>query len=257
MNVGFDGRLKEKLGQRRPLLGLFISIPAAAISELAGLAGFDFLILDNEHGPAGLETTEHLIRAATCAGVPPVVRVSGADPREILRTLDIGAAGVQVPQVNSRQQAELVVQAAKYPPAGIRGVAFSTRAASYGFATATDHVRNSNDQTVVVVHMETVEALQNLPEIATVPGIDAIFIGPTDLSTSMGHAGNPDHPEVQAAIEGAVGVIRAAGKAPGILISGPDAFRRWAAAGVVYMPANVVNVMGQAFRTLTKVRHEI
>jgi 4-hydroxy-2-oxoheptanedioate aldolase len=147
-----DGRMPELLRGPQPLLGIFISIPSPALVEMTGHAGFDFVVIDNEHGPAGIETTEHLIRAARCAGVVPIVRVSGANQQEILRTLDVGASGVQVPQVNTLEQARLVAGAAKYPPAGSRGVAFGTRAAGYGFFGGAAYVAAANEQTVVVTH---------------------------------------------------------------------------------------------------------
>ncbi|BDG60197.1 HpcH/HpaI aldolase family protein [Caldinitratiruptor microaerophilus] len=245
-----DTRLKEWLREGRTLVGLFVSIPHPALVEMAGFAGFDFVILDNEHGPAGIETTENLIRAARAAGVVPVVRVSSANTQEILRTLDIGASAVQVPQVNDRATAELAVRSAKYPPEGIRGVANSTRAAGWGFFGGLEHIERSNAGTAVVTHVETVEALRNLDDLLTVPGIDAMFIGPTDLSTSMGHPGNPGHPEVQGAIEGAIRRIAAAGKAPGILVGDPAAYRAWREKGARYLVFNIASLI---VRSLTDV----
>ena len=129
MNV-IDTRLPALLRGRRPLLGMFVGTPAPALVEMCGHAGFDFVIIDNEHGPSGIESTERMIRAARAAGVIPVVRTLEPD---ILRVLDIGASGIQVPQVNTAEQAARIVAAAKYPPVGTRGAAFSTRAAGFGF----------------------------------------------------------------------------------------------------------------------------
>lgn len=244
----FDGRFPGYLKENRPLIGMFMGIPSPALVEMAGFARFDFVILDNEHGPAAIETTEHLIRAAKAAGIVPLVRVSGANTQEILRTLDAGASGVQVPQVNDVETAKMVVQAAKYPPLGNRGVAFSTRAGGFGFYGGAAHVKNSNEQTVVVTHVETVEAVRNLDAMVQVEGIDAMFIGPTDLSVSMGHAGNPGHPDVQATIAECIRKIAAAGKVPGVLVTSAEEFHKFAALGARYMPTNITMLIGGAFK---------
>jgi 2-keto-3-deoxy-L-rhamnonate aldolase RhmA len=217
---------------------------------MAGHAGFDFVVIDNEHGPAGIETTEHLIRAARCAGIVPIVRVSGAIQQEILRTLDVGASGVQVPQVNTVEQARLVASAAKYPPLGSRGVAFGTRAAGYGFFGGNAHVETSNTQTVVITHIETVEAVASLDGMLAVAGLDVVFIGPTDLSVSMGYPGNPGHPEVQATIADCIRRIAAAGRVPGLMVTTTDEFRKYAELGARYITVNMSNIVAGAMKTL-------
>lgn len=247
-----DVRMAQMLKEDRPLLGMFIGIPNAALVEIASFAGFDFVIIDNEHGPAGIETTENLIRAARGVGIPPVVRVSGANVQEILRTLDAGASGVQVPQVNNADQMRLVVEAAKYPPLGNRGVAFSTRAAGYGSFGGAAHVQRSNEQTIVVTHVETVEAVKNLDSMLAVGGVNAVFIGPTDLSVSMGHAGNPGHPEVQETIAACIAKIRAAGVAAGVLVTSPEDFAKFAGLGALYLPCNGVGLVNGGFRAMVK-----
>jgi 4-hydroxy-2-oxoheptanedioate aldolase len=246
----FDGRMPAMLREGRPLFGIFCSIPSPALVEMAGYAGFDFVVIDNEHGPAAIETTEHLVRAARCAGILPIVRVSGANQQEILRTLDIGASGVQVPQVNTVEQARLVAGAAKYPPLGNRGVAFGTRAAGYGFFAGNAHVEASNTQTVVITHIETVEAVAALDAMLEVDGIDVVFIGPTDLSVSMGYPGNPGHPEVQATIADCIKRIGAAGRVAGLMVSTPDDFRSFADLGARYITVNMANVVAAGLKTL-------
>ncbi len=246
----FDGRLAAYLKENRPLLGIFMGITSPALVEMAGYAGFDFVVIDNEHGPAGIETTEHMIRAASCARLVPIVRVSSANTPEILRTLDVGASGVQVPQVNTVEQARLVVAAAKYPPSGNRGVAFSIRAAGWGFFGGAGHVQASNEQTVVITHIETVEAVNNLDAMLAIKGIDVMFIGPTDLSVSMGYPGYPSHPEVQATIADCIKRIVAAGITPGIMIANHDEFHRFAALGVRYIAINVATVIGGGMKAV-------
>jgi 2-keto-3-deoxy-L-rhamnonate aldolase RhmA len=246
----FDTRFRGYLRENRPLVGFFTGIASPALVEMAGYANFDFVVIDNEHGPASIETTEHMIRAARCAGIVPLVRVSGANPQEILRTLDVGAAGVQVPQVNTAEQARVVVDAAKFPPLGNRGVAYSPRAGGYGFFGGPGHIQTSNEHTVVITHIETAEAVSNLDAMLKVPGIDVLFVGPSDLSVSMGYPGNPGHPEVQATIAGCLKRIAAAGITPGVLITNSDEFHKYAALGARYMPIMATTVISGAMKEL-------
>lgn len=245
----FDGRLAARLQQPQPVIGIFSSIPSPALVEMAGYAGFDFVVIDNEHGPAGIETTEHLLRAARGAGIPAIVRVSGANQQEILRSLDVGASGVQVPQVNTVDQARLVVSAAKYPPLGNRGVAFGTRAAGYGFYGGADYVEAANNETVVITHVETMEAVDNLGATLEIPGIDVVFIGPTDLSVSMGHPGNPGHPAVQATIADSIRRIASAGRAPGLMLTSFEQMAQYTALGARYLTVNMATIVGASLKS--------
>ncbi len=240
-----DTRLPALLAGKKPLFGIFSGMASPAIVEMCGHAGFDFVVLDNEHGPAGLETTEHLIRAARCVNIIPVVRTLEAD---ILRVLDIGASAIQVPQVNTAEQARRIVAAAKYPPLGGRGAAFSPRAAGYGFFGGQPHAKMSNEGTAVILMTETEEALANLDEILAVPGIDALFIGPNDLSFSMGHQGNQKHPDVVAAIDAAVKKIARTKVAPGLMTVPADDYKRYAALGARYLTTQVSSVLGTALK---------
>jgi 4-hydroxy-2-oxoheptanedioate aldolase len=244
MNV-IDTRLPELLRGSRPLLGMFVGIPSPALVEMCGHAGLDFVIVDNEHGPAGIESTENMLRAARGAGIIPVVRTLEAD---ILRILDIGASAIQVPQVNTAEQARRIVAAAKYPPVGNRGAAFSTRAAGYGFFGGDAHIKASNEGTSVIVMAETRAAIESIDEIVAVPGVDAVFFGPNDLSFSLGHPGQMQHPEVVAAIEHGVARTLAAGVAPGVLAPTVADFHRLRKLGVRYLPMVMSGLVGNALR---------
>ena len=224
---------------------MFVGPPAPALVEMCGHAGFDFVVIDNEHGPASFETTEHMLRAARSSGVIPVVRTLEAD---ILRTLDIGASAIQVPQVESAEQARRIVAAAKYAPVGTRGAAFSTRAAGYGFFGGVRHVEASNAGTAVIVMAETRKAIDDIDAIVSVPGVDAVFFGPNDLSFSMGHPAQMKHPEVVAAIEHGVDRALAAGVAPGLLVTSVDDFHHWAKRGARYLPMVISGLIGGAMR---------
>ena len=240
-----DTRLPALLRGPRPLLGMFVGLPAPALVEMCGHAGFDFVVIDNEHGPASFETTEHMLRAARSSGVIPVVRTLEAD---ILRTLDIGASAIQVPQIESAEQARRIVAAAKYAPVGTRGAAFSTRAAGYGFFGGVPHVEASNAGTAVIVMAETRKAIDDIDAIVRVPGVDAVFFGPNDLSFSMGHPAQMKHPEVVAAIEHGVDRALAAGVAPGLLVTSVDDFHHWAKRGARYLPMVISGLIGGAMR---------
>ena len=178
-------------------------------------AGFDFAVLDQEHGPSAHEAIEHQVRAAEAAGMPVLVRVQANRPELVLQALDAGAIGVMAPHVRNADDAEALVRAAHYPPAGIRGITTGGRASRYGRATS--YLKEADQQVCLLVQAETMGAIDQIPEIAAVDGVDGIFVGPSDLSASMGHIGNPLHPEVQRAIEFAAKRINDAGKMAGIL----------------------------------------
>ncbi|MBI2856595.1 MAG: hypothetical protein HYX93_07100, partial [Chloroflexi bacterium] len=151
--------VKQKLKEGQPVVGVFCSLPAPATVEMVGLMGYDFVIIDAEHGPMSVETCENMVRAADAVGVVPIVRVALNLPQNILRYLDAGALGVQIPMVNTREEAESVVSSTKYPPQGRRGLA-GTRASGYGVGMGVEeYVRMANRETLVVVQVETREAL--------------------------------------------------------------------------------------------------
>ncbi|MFZ5823352.1 MAG: HpcH/HpaI aldolase family protein [Bacillota bacterium] len=248
----FDETLKPRLQNGETLFGQFVQIPSPALVEIAGYTGFDLVVIDNEHGPAGIETTEHLIRAARCGGVPAVVRLTELNEKEILRTLDAGAAGIMVPMVNTVEEAERAVRAAKYPPRGTRGAATSTRAGGYTVFGGLGHLQASDASTLVILQIESVEALQNLDAIARVAGVDALFIGPSDLSASMGYPTNPGHPAVQAAMIDAVNRIRAAGIQAGLMVSSVADYRVWQERGARLITMGGTNIITAAMQSLTR-----
>ncbi len=246
-----DIRLPQLLRGQAPLAGMFIGFPSPALIEMCGHAGFDFVIIDNEHGPASIETTEHLIRAAACVGILPVVR---ADEAELARVLDAGACGVQVPAVNDAAQAQRIVDLCKYPPVGRRSAAFTTRAGGYGFFGGSAQMRRVNDGVAIILMIETAQAYASLDAILAVEGVDAVFIGLSDLAISMGHAGDNLHPEVQAAVESTIERTRARGHACGLLASTPADFRRYASMGATYLPMTMATLVAGALREAIAVR---
>lgn len=206
--------LKERLKKGDVVLGTFSSIPSASVVEVIGHSGLDFIIIDTEHGPVSIESAENLVRAAEVAKMEPIIRVSHNEPHMILRALDIGACGIQVPHVSTKKEAASVIEYSKYHPKGKRGFSPFTRAAKYGIE-AKGHAARSNENTVVVVNVEGIEGIKNLNEIAGVPDIDVIFIGPFDLSQSLGKPGDVYDPEVIKLIKESAVLIRKKGKACG------------------------------------------
>lgn len=230
-----DGRLPAMLRSGKPLRGLFNGLPSPAIVEMCAYAGFDFIILDNEHGSADFGTTEHMLRAARAAGIVPVVRCFEHD---LPRVLDMGASAVQVPMVESAAQARRLADLIYYPPLGRRGSAFSTRAAGYGAFGGAGHTQRSNEGIAFIAMIETPEAIAAAAEIAAVDGVDAVFIGPNDLAHAMGHGSDWNAEPVQRAIEQGLRAIAAAGKCAGIIALTPADEEKYGAFGARYF-ANV------------------
>ena len=196
-------------------MGHWVSIPSPSVAEILSGVGMDWLLLDAEHGPSGDEAIEDLCRAMKGTGVVPLIRVAGNDPFLIKKALDRGAMGVICPLVNTEEEARAAVEACRYPPDGIRGVA-GTRANAFG-SDLEEYFRRWNEEVLVVVQIETREALSNVESIAGVPGVDALFIGPNDLSANLGLFGQYDHPEFIEAVGRVLAAARNAGKASGYM----------------------------------------
>lgn len=230
-----DGRLPDMLRSGKPLRGLFNGLPSPAIVEMCAYAGFDFIILDNEHGSADFGMTEHMLRAARASGIVPIVRCFEHD---LPRILDMGASAVQVPMVETAEQARRLAGMIHYPPVGRRGSAFSTRAAGYGAFGGAGHTQRSNDGIGFIAMIETPEAIAAAGEIAAVDGVDAMFIGPNDLAHAMGHGSDWNAEPVQRAIEAGLRAIAGAGKCSGIIALTPQDEEKYGAMGARYF-ANV------------------
>jgi len=243
--------LKRKLEDGKVALGPFVNCSYPAYIEIIGLAGFDFAIVDTEHGPLSIQTAEDLCRAAQGVGLSPIVRVRANEPSLVQRALDIGSAGVQVPQIETRQGAEDVVRAAKYAPLGQRGLSYYTRAGDYVVRGIEGTTERLNEEQMVIVHVEGVRGLQNLDEILAVPHIDVVFLGPYDLSQSFGMPGRVNDPRVVAGMEEATRKIRSAGKVAGTFAADADTARRWIDVGVQYVSLGVdVGIFAAACRKL-------
>ena len=239
---------KEKIKGGKAAYGVFVPMGCPTIVEIIGHIGFDFVIFDAEHGPMTAESCEHMVRAADCVNLTPIIRVAMNIRQNILRYLDTGALGVLMPQISSGAEVETVIESVKYPPEGRRGLA-AVRAANYGLTgPLADYVKEANQETMVIIQVETMQAIDNLDEILAVPGTDVIFIGPSDLSSAMGYPGQINHPEVQKMIVYLVNEIRTAGKVAGTIAYDLDTLRRRKERGFKYIVYNIAPMLVKSGR---------
>jgi 2-keto-3-deoxy-L-rhamnonate aldolase RhmA len=210
-------RMKEKIARGEPALGVSVMFPSPHIVEMLGYAGFDWVLLDCEHGSLAPVDLELMAIAADAAGITPIARPRSNATAEIQAVLDRGVLGVQVPHVCSGEDARRAVASVKFGPGSARSLAAGTRPDRWGLgAKMTDFVQTANAQSLVCVQIEDAEAVRNIDAILQTPGIDVFFIGPSDLSQSMGFPGNPKAPAVADAIARTLAAITAAGKIPGM-----------------------------------------
>lgn len=224
-------RVKQALREGGAVAGPFLGIPAPMVVELLGAAGCDFVLIDTEHSALDMLAAEDLIRAAELWNVTPIVRVYLHAPAVINKALDAGAQGLLLPHVDSADEARAIVQAARFTPLGQRGLGSVTRLTGYGTEDIPTYVQRANEETLIIAQIETVAGLRNLESILQVPGIDAIFIGPSDLSHSLGLPGQRQHPTVQAAIAEIAAKTRAAGLPLGTVAGDPQTARKLVAEG--------------------------
>lgn len=242
-----DHAFRQRLKDRQRLIGTLVSLGAPEITEVLANAGFDWLFLDAEHGPLDTLALQHLVLGA--GSTPCLVRLAAASELDVKKALDVGAAGIIAPLVNTAEQAAAVVRWAKYPLLGTRGVG-AGRAHDYGFAIR-EYLATANDHTVVVVQAEHVEAVNNIEAIAQVAGVDAVLVGPNDLSASLGHLGEPAHPEVVAAIERVTKACQNAGMPLGIFGMNAAAVKPYLEAGYTLIVCSVDTVLlGTAARQM-------
>lgn len=220
------------------IIGIFSKTTDSSMIEVAGLAGLDFIIIDGEHGPAGLETLQNHVRAALLTDIAPIVRVKGTDAHSISAALDIGALGVQVPNIATPEQATEAVRAVRFHPHGMRGVCRFVRAAEYG-RVSKDYYFNMANQAVLILQVEGIEGVNNLDQILAVDGIDVLFIGPYDLSQSVGLPGQVDAKEVEILIEEIFKKANSRGVKLGIFSDSMEKSKKYARQGYAYIAYSV------------------
>jgi len=203
--------LKRRLKAGEQACGLWMSIESPIVTELLSGLGFDYFVFDTEHSPLGIYQAQTLMQAMRPMGTTPIVRVWWNDLVAIKRALDIGAYGIVVPWVNTKEQAEMAVKACRYAPEGLRGCG-PRRAALFD----PDYLQTADEEILIIAQIETKQAVENIEDILSVEGINVSYIGPADLSASHGHLGNMSHPEVQEAIDKVFDASEAAGVAKGV-----------------------------------------
>lgn len=228
---------KTALANGQAQLGIWSSLASPLVAEILAQSRFDWVLFDAEHTPVELAALLPLLQAAGNGTAHPAVRPPWNDQVMIKRVLDIGAQTVLLPFVQTVEEAERAVASVRYPGRGMRGVSGGTRAAMYGRNKS--YLPEASDNICTLVQVETTEAMSRLGDIAAVDGVDGVFIGPSDLAASMGYLGNPAAPEVQDAIRNAAQIIRAAGKAPGILAMSATDAKRYLDWGFLFVACSI------------------
>jgi len=243
--------LKKALQDGKVALGPFLKFTDSAVVEIMGFAGFDFVIIDGEHGPISIESAQNMVRAAETANITSVIRVSNNDESLILRALDIGAQGIEIPQVNSESDAIQAVKSVKYSPQGERGVCRYVRAANYSSMDKFKYFKYANEETMIIAHIEGVDGINNLDEILSVPGIDVIFIGPYDLSQSLGIPGEVNNLLVTEKMKEVILKCKKSKVAVGTFADDVETAKSWISLGVQYMAFSVdVGILYEASKNI-------
>ncbi|WP_138469212.1 HpcH/HpaI aldolase/citrate lyase family protein [Poseidonocella sp. HB161398] len=230
-------RFKAALKEMRRQDGLWCTMSDPLAAEMMAALGFDWMLFDTEHSPMDAISALPLLQAAAPYPVEPILRPTHLNAPEIKKLLDLGARTLLIPMVEDAEMAAHAVACMTYPPAGIRGVSGMTRAT--GFGTVAGYHRNASEELCLLVQVESAAALAQIEAIAAVPGVDGIFVGPADLAASLGHPGEPGHPEVRVAVADAIRRIRAAGLPPGILAMDPALHAAALEAGAVFVSGDL------------------
>jgi len=231
-----DNSLKNRLLNGDVVIGTWTVIPSPTLVEVFGKAGMDFIIIDHEHGPFNYETSENMIRAAECGGCTPLIRVPYNSSSDILRSLEIGAHGIVVPQIGNRDEALKALSSMKYHPEGDRGVSAFTRASDYYGISISDRTEKMNKTVLSVLLIESISAVDNLESILESGVVDVVYIGTYDLSQSLGMTGDIYNPEVIRLMEKCVSTIRSYGVAAGVLAQTGEDLKRWVDMGFQFIP---------------------
>jgi 2-keto-3-deoxy-L-rhamnonate aldolase RhmA len=238
--------------------GTWLNLGSSLTAEIAGKAGFDWLLIDLEHGMGDRHELLTQLQAIDATPAAPVVRIAWNDAVLFKRVLDLGVSGVMAPMVNTAEEARRAAAAMRFPPDGVRGVARMNRGCDFG-PSFTDYFKNANSKLLTIIQIETTTAISNLDEIAAVDGVDVLFVGPLDLSVSLGVPDQFDHPLEQGALAKVVAAARKAGKTPGILVANEDQLKTVKKLGFTFVAigsdgGSVVNEMRALVATLAKLR---
>ncbi len=246
---GYKKSLKQRLTDGETVFGTFFKFNAPQLAEMLGYAGFDFIIVDGEHGDCSYSEMQNIVRAADSVGMSAVVRVPNALDQNILHAGDMGAQGIQVPNLRTAEEAAAAVEKMRYYPRGSRGYAATTRAGKYTFFPKSDFIKYSNEEVLSVIMVENTQMAAQVTELCKDPGIDVLFIGTGDLSQSLGVLGQPDHEKVQAVVKQIVHDAKAGGKIVGIIAGSIEQAKRYMDMGIQYIAYGAdVNMIAEKFK---------
>jgi len=244
-----NDRAKQRLRAGETLAGCFVRTTDATFVEYVAAGGWDFLVLDGEHGTVTPERVGDLARACEVRGVTPIVRMPTRDPGTLLKCLDAGAVGVLFPWVISADDASRAVSAVKYPPLGVRGLAGNR---TTDWTVSAETTAQANDAVIVIAQIETGEAVEAVEDLCAVEGIDVLFVGPSDLSQSFGYPGEPSHPVVVEAIEHVAMIVSRSEKAFGIFSGSAEDARRGLDLGATFLATSVEFLLAGQMRSFLK-----
>lgn len=227
--------LKQKLKAGKFVLGTWCVIPSVVTADIISKAGLDFLIIDSEHGPINFETAQNMVMACESNGVSPIMRVGNIDEADILKALDIGVHGIQVPNVSNVNDIDRIIQYAKYPPVGKRGFSPFTRAGNYSLASATSLTQTANENTLVAINVEGIDAIERIDEILKNEYLDIVFVGLFDISKALGIPGKVDDPKVIKLLGEIAVKVNAAGKYVGTIATDVNRVREFIDIGIKYI----------------------
>lgn len=227
--------LREKIRSGEPVLGSWAVIPSPITADIIASTEIDFLIIDQEHGPISFETAQQMAIACESRGVSPIMRVGGVNEADILKALDIGMHGIQIPNIQNSSDVNRVIAYSKYPPVGNRGFSPFTRAGDYTMENAQHLTQYANEHTILAINIEGKDAINKIDEILTIPELDVIFIGTFDLSKSLGIPGQVEHPDVMQLLDDLTQKINAAGKYAGTITTKPEHIPYYLEKGLKYI----------------------
>lgn len=232
-----NGTLRNRIKNGEVVLGIFYKLNSPTATEIIGWSGVDFIVADCEHSAIGYESAENIVRAGEASGLATVIRVPCASEEHIFHALDSGAAGVQIPNITTVEQCQTSVSAAKYFPLGTRGLSRQTRNAMYGIWKDGEqtYTETANEASLVVVHIENREMVEEIEAICQLPQVDVVFIGPADLSQSLGIPGKTNDPQVVALAEKVIETANRHGKCAGINVTNQSAAQKYVKMGARYI----------------------
>ncbi len=243
--------LQNKLKAGKIVLGTWAVIPSPVVAEVIASSGLDFIIIDSEHGPINYETAQNMAIACELHGVSPILRVSGVVESDILKALDIGVHGLHIPNITSKQQIEMSIRFMKYPPIGNRGFSPFNRAGCYSLENAQILTKTANDSTLLVIHMEGKEAIENIEEILVIKEIDVVFVGLFDISKSLGLPGEVNNPKVIKLLKKVVEKVNNVGKYTGTIVNDPEKMKQFVDYGIRYITYSVdCHILRDAYRQI-------